>query len=201
MVNTDAHYNFHGSGFLRNYLKSPTDNPADIQTLDIVHAAERGNLVMSNGPFLEVSLRATGEQAVVASPGDNLSARGGDTTLRVRVQCPNWFDIDRVQVLINGRPDPKLNFTREDHPKMFADKNPVVFQHALDLHLAKDAHVIVVATSEKTDLGEVSGPMWGKQHPTAISNPIYVDVDGNGFQPNGDTLGHPLPVKSGAKKQ
>ena len=28
VVNTDAHYNFHGSGWLRNYVKSPTDDPA-----------------------------------------------------------------------------------------------------------------------------------------------------------------------------
>ena len=27
----------------------------------------------------------------------------------------------------------------------------------------------------------------------AVSNPIYVDVDGNGFQPNGDDLGLELP--------
>jgi hypothetical protein len=31
-------------------------------------------------------------------------------------------------------------------------------------------------------------------HPIAYTNPIYVDVDGKGFEPNGDTLGHPLPV-------
>ena len=29
----------------------------------------------------------------------------------------------------------------------------------------------------------------------AYHNPIYVDVDGNGFQANGDTLGWELPVK------
>ena len=39
------------------------------------------------------------------------------------------------------------------------------------------------------------GPDQGKQHPTAISNPIFVDADGGGFKANGDTLGHPLPVK------
>ena len=28
--------------------------------------------------------------------------------------------------------------------------------------------------------------------PLAFTNPIYVDIDGKGFQPNGDSLGHPL---------
>jgi hypothetical protein len=31
-------------------------------------------------------------------------------------------------------------------------------------------------------------------HPLAFTNPIYVDVDHNGFKANGDTLGHPLLV-------
>ena len=69
VVNTDAHYNFHGSGWLRNYLKSPTDDPAEIKTLDVVHAAERGHLVMSSGPFLEVKLCATGSTLAEVDPG------------------------------------------------------------------------------------------------------------------------------------
>ena len=77
VVNTDAHYNFHGSGWLRNYVKSPTDDPSQVKTLDVVHAAERGNLVMTNGPFLEVKLRATegGRNEVI--PGGDLAAPGG----------------------------------------------------------------------------------------------------------------------------
>jgi hypothetical protein len=31
--------------------------------------------------------------------------------------------------------------------------------------------------------------------PFAVSNPIFVDVDGGGFKPNGDDLGVPFPVK------
>jgi hypothetical protein len=31
-------------------------------------------------------------------------------------------------------------------------------------------------------------------HPVAYTNPIYVDVDHNGFRPSGDTLGHPILV-------
>ena len=31
-------------------------------------------------------------------------------------------------------------------------------------------------------------------NPCAYNNPIFVDVDGNGFTPNGDSLGFPLPA-------
>ena len=79
VVNTDAHYNFHGSGWLRNYVKSPTDDPAEIKTLDVVHAAERGNMVMSNGPFLEVKLTLDRRlRRTRRFPGDDLAAVGQD---------------------------------------------------------------------------------------------------------------------------
>ena len=56
--NTDAHWNFHGSGWIRNYIKSPTDNPPEAQIMDLVHASEHGQIVMTNGPFLEVTATA-----------------------------------------------------------------------------------------------------------------------------------------------
>lgn len=192
VVNTDAHYNFHGSGFLRNYVKSPTDDPAEIRVLDIVHAAERGNLVMSNGPFLEVKLGAGGS-ANVASPGDDLAVAGGQATLKVRVQCPNWFDVDRVQVFLNGRPVETLNFTRQATSGRFSDAI-VKFDQEIPLHLERDTHVIVAAIGERSKLGPVMGPDHANDLPVAVSNPIFLDVDGGGFKPNHDSLGE-LPVK------
>ena len=195
VVNTDAHYNFHGSGWLRNYLRSPTDDPAQIKTLDIVHAAERGNLIMTNGPFLEVHARAAGEGPKGSgTAGDDIRAPGGKLTLHVRVQCPNWFDVDRVQILINGQPDPLLNHTRVNNPALFSD-DVVKFDYKIQVELKSDAHLIVVAVGENSELGPVMGPERGKAAPLAVSNPIYVDVDGGGFEPNGDTLGSPLPVR------
>jgi hypothetical protein len=193
VVNTDAHYNFHGSGFLRNYLKSPTDDPAEVKTLDIVHAAERGNLVMSSGPFLEVRLRGGGA-ASEASPGDDIAAPGGQATLKVRVQCPNWFDVDRVQVFLNGRPVEKLNFTRQSAPERFSDAT-VKFDQEIPIRLERDTHVIVAAIGERSRLGPVMGPAHADDRPVAVSNPIFVfDVGGGGFKPNSDALGV-LPVK------
>jgi hypothetical protein len=194
VVNTDAHYNFHGSGWLRNYVKSPTDNPAEIKTLDVVHATERGHLVMSNGPFLEVKLVTSGESAKQAIPGDDLATPSGTLTLEVRVQCPNWFDVDRVQVFLNGRPDKSLNFTRARAPDKFS-VGMLKFDQKISLRLDRDTHVIVAAIGEQSKLGPVMGPEHAADLPVAISNPIFVDVDGGGFKHNGDTLGV-LPLKS-----
>jgi len=189
VVNTDAHYNFHGSGGLRNFVRSDAKTPGEIDPLEIVRHSKKGHIVMSNGPFMEVKLND-------AIPGDVLRLEGGKGKLHVRVLCPNWLDVDRVQVLLNGKADANLNFTRKTHPELFHDK-ALKFEHAIDLTLREDSHVIVVALAEESEIGEVMGPLWGRQKPAAMSNPIFVDVDGNGFKANGDTLGSPLPAKGG----
>ena len=55
--------------------------------------------------------------------------------------------------------------------------------------------MIVAAAGEGLQVGRVMGPGWGKQMPIAASNPIFVDIDGDGFQPNKDLLGLPLPSR------
>jgi hypothetical protein len=205
VVNTDAHYNFHGSGGLRNYIKSSTDDPAQIETMEMVRESEAGHIVMTNGPFLEVSARATGAasnprlpagaaERSAAIPGDDLAAPNGQVELSIRVQCPNWFDINRVQVFLNGRPEKHANFTRRENPDRFG-KEAVRFNTTIPLKVTEDTHIIVAAIGEGLTLGTIMGPSWGKQPPTAVSNPIFVDVDGGGFKPNGDRLGVELPLE------
>ena len=200
VVNTDAHYNLHGTGWIRNYIRSATDDPSQIKAVDIVRASEAGNIVMTNGPFMEVSLESTdsNQDSTRVIPGEDLSLPGGKALLKVRVQCANWLDIDRVQVLVSGRPDESLNFTRWTHPGYFG-RGVVKFDRTIPLQLEEDAHIIVAAVSENSTLGPVVGPVLSRARPAAISNPIFVDVDGNGFKANGDTLDSPLPVRSGAR--
>jgi len=128
--------------------------------------------------------------------GQSLVAKSKSVELSIRVQCPNWIDVDRVFVLANGRLVPGHDYTREKQPEAFGSGG-VKFDRKIPVTLEQDAHLIVVAASEKTTIGPTAGPEYGKQNPTAIGNPIFVDVTGDGFQPNKDTLGHPLPVKQG----
>ena len=173
VVNTDAHYAFHGSGGLRNYVRSPTDDPAKIRTMDVVRAVERGNVVMTNGPFVRVELLAAGSSGI---PGTEVSVPDGRAELEVRVQCPNWIDVDRVQVFLNGTPRKKLNFTRLKHADKFFD-GPMKFDQKIPLELKEDAFVIVVVAGEGSTLGPVAGPRRAGDMPVAVTNPIWVNVD------------------------
>lgn len=184
----DAHSVYgNGVGSWRIYLPSSTDDPARIDWAELAPRAKAGNIILTTGPFLEVTT-PDGKTA-----GDDVRGTGG-IDLRVRVQCTDWMDINRVQVLVNSRPHPDFNFTRETHPQMFQD-GVVKFDHKLRIPLQQDAHLIVVALHETGDMKTGFGTSdYAKMRPCAYNNPIYVDVDGGGFQPNGDTLGFEIPA-------
>lgn len=193
VVNTDSHYNHHGSGWLRNWFACSTDDPAEITTEEMVRQAEAGHIVMSTGPFLSVSATSNTSSGT-AIPGDDIVAADGKLTVEVRVQCPNWLDVNRVQLFINGRPSEKHNYTRKNSPDLFGDVDAVgKFQSSVPLVLDGDAHVIVATIGEGMTMEKVMGSRYGKRPPIAVSNPIFVDVNGDGFQHNGDELGLPLP--------
>ena len=189
MAVADAHSVYgNGVGGWRMYLPSKSDKPAEIDWRENARHAKAGHSYLTTGPFLQV----TTEDG--AGPGSTTRAIGGIAKLKVRVQCTDWIDIDRVQVLVNGRARPELNFTRAAHAKLFQD-GVVKFDQTIEVPLSEDAHVIVVATGENSDLSIGYGTSTqAKIKPIAYHNPIFLDFDGHGFTPNGDTLGFPLPA-------
>ena len=193
VVNTDAHYNFHGSGWLRNYVKSSTDEAGKIDTMEMVRNTKKGHLVMTTGPFMEVTLAPvnSGKKFI---PGEDAAIPSGKFNVTVKVQCANWLDINRVQLFINGKAEPNLNFTRRTHKDMFAN-GVVKFEQTIPVEIKSDAHVIVATIGEGLTLGRVMGEQYGKRPPCAVANPIFVDVDGNGFQANGDKIDSPLLIE------
>ena len=194
VVNTDSHYNYHGSGGLRIWVKSGTDDPAKISSDEMRDNARNGQIVMSNGPHLETTFRETGSSGSSVIPGQDLAAKSKNVTASIKVQCPNWLDIDTVIVLVNGRRQENLTFSRDTHPDMFG-KDVLKFAHDVDIELKEDSHLVVVTGHRTQLIGDVMGPMWGTQHPAALNNPVFVDIDGDGFKANKDTLDIPLPVK------
>lgn len=191
----DAHSVYgNGVGCWRTYLPSSTDEPAKIDWAELAPRAKAGNIMLTTGPFLEV----TTPDGKIA--GDDVRATGS-IDLKVRVQCTDWIDINRVQLLVNSRPHPDFNFTRATHPKMFQE-GVVKFEQTLKIPLQEDAHLIVVALHETGDMKTGFGTSdYAIMRPCAYNNPIYVDADGGGFKPNGDTLDYDLPTMGATADQ
>jgi hypothetical protein len=183
---SDAHRTTNGGvGGWRLYVRSTSDEPAKIDSKEIIANAKACKSFVTSGPFLQVT---TSDDK---GPGDTVIS-SDPVRLHVRVQCNTWVDVDRVAVLVNGRIDPKLDFREGDHPDMFKP-GVVRFEQDLKVELKEDAYLVVTAVAENSTLAMGYGKSWQKDlHPTAYHNPIRVDVDGDGFEPNGDDLGHPL---------
>ena len=184
----DAHTVYgNGVGAWRVWLPSGTDDPAKVDWREMSRAAKAGRGILSSGPFLQVT--ANGQPT-----GSDIKSSGQPVVLKVKVTCTDWLDIDRVQVLVNGRQPKELNFTRQSHPDWFGN-GAVKFERDIPVTLKEDAHLIVCAINSAGDLKTWFGT--SPQHalkPQAWHNPFYVDVNGDGFQANGDTLGFDIPT-------
>ena len=185
---SDAHKVTQGGvGGWRTYVPSATDEPAKIDIAETLNHARNGHSFVTNGPFMVVTTDDG------KGPGDTIRSNG-TVMLNVRVQCNTWTAIDRVAVLIDGRVDPNNDFRKAKYPDLFRD-GVVQFERELHVRLQRDAHLIVAATGEHSTLvvgyGQSRERDW---NPVAYHNPIFVDTDGDGFTPSGDTLGHPFLI-------
>ncbi len=175
VVNTDAHYNWHGSGSLRNWIRCSTDIPAKISTDEMTERLEAGQVIMSTGPFMSVQLKHP-DLTVAAEVGDAVEIATGDASLDVKIQCANWLDVNRVEVFVNGISRPSLTRTRSENPESFG-QGVIKFEQSLPLKLSDDSFVIVAAIGERLQLGRVMGAKEGKRQPVVVSNPIYVSLN------------------------
>lgn len=139
---------------------------------------------MTNGPFLKATVDGH-------LPGDEVKAGGEEVILDLEARTNNAVALDRIQVLVNGRQVDSLNFTRDQHPQLFSAEG---FRHSVPVTLTEDAHLIVVATGQHEPQNPKLTSPRRQVPPFAVTNPIFVDIDGDGFVPNKDTLGEPLPV-------
>lgn len=190
VVNTDAHYNFHGSGWLRNWIQVPNDEPSECDLASIIDSTKAGRVIMSNGPMLELTL--IGSDGKEVGLGDELRSNDGQVTARVRVRCADWVGCDRVAVLVDGRP--AKVFTTESTPNSFRD-DVVVFEETIELSIDHDSPVLAICGSKSDTLGEVYGVDHAERNFAAATNPIWVNVGGEAWEPSNDTLDIPLAGK------
>ncbi len=206
LSNSDTHDRFGvEAGCPRNYVQIDTDDPTAIDPDDIARAVKEGRVVLSYGPF--VRFYADHPSNGPGTTLENVAA----TTLHVHVETPTWFHTDRVElyengeliheweledngavvnldtafsvtpkkdswyvVLAAGRDDVGPVFTPVDYPRL----------QLQDIVLEALALTGLEAIAAYLD-PPVPRPRTFPVYPLAITNPIRVDLAGDGFDPPG----------------
>jgi hypothetical protein len=102
--------------------------------------------------------------------GSTVVAREGVVQVQIRLAAPSWVRVNRVKLYVNGSVVQELPI---DHPR----GKPLSWQQSLPLRVEKDSWLVVLAE------GEGFTALYPNLRPASFTNPIYIDIDGNGWQP------------------
>jgi hypothetical protein len=164
---------------------------------DVVEAIRQHRAITTNAPFLDMTI---GEHRI----GDTIAAPGGSVDVAIHVRAPAWAPVDHLVVYANSRivasqtipASQATDYQTVVHLNLAVDSWVVTeVTGAANMFPALtptefpplDATVIIKALSVGLDLSTL--PLTGKlrpshthfQTPYAITNPIWIDVDGNGW--------------------
>lgn len=163
--NSDSHSLVHQwVGFPRTYVRVETEDLSRLEGIEVANALLYGRAQISNGIFLEVRAEAGAE------PGDELTLADGRLDLRILARAAPWVSISHAEIWVNGVQRANSSLAR-------ALRAPNRLQWVTGLSLASDAWLVAIARGDK-ELGERYPGAKGK--PFAISNPLFLDVDGDG---------------------
>jgi hypothetical protein len=163
--NSDSHrLAFQWAGWPRTYVRVVDDRPAAASAGEVARALLAGRAIVSNGPFVQALVDG------MAGPGETLRAEHGTVTLQVSVRAPRWMDVRRAEAHVNGK---LVAFTN----RTTAGDSVIRIQWEKVLHLDKDSWIVVTARGDRPL--DVVLPGSGAK-PYAFTNPIFVDIDGDG---------------------
>jgi hypothetical protein len=163
-------------GYSRTYVYYKGKKGRDLNIAAILEGMKKGHSFATNSPLLDLLVNDN------FIPGDSFSVTDGKVNIRVRVQSAPWVSVDEVRIIING--ERKLIF-----PVRQEIQEVLKFDENIVLSLDRDSSIIAEALGKKSlypvlQAKARDGLLENAVLPYALTNPVFVDVDGNGrFNP------------------
>lgn len=201
IASSDSHNGLLEPGFPRTYFRSDASSPGALPIEDAVASLRAGTAFATYGPFIRASVdgKTFGEVAPVGASAD----------LSLEIQTASWFGVDRVEIYVNGliqevlTPDGgpvPIEDVRQVLTLQIPDRDSWIVIIAMGLDprnslapVALDrpfgeVQLANVASAAFSQLPIISAvfppdpvtPDWSPTFPYAVTNPIYLDRDGNG---------------------
>lgn len=201
IASSDSHGGLQEPGYPRTYFRTQAERPGALHIPDAVDSLRAAHAFTTYGPFIRASVndRTYGETATV----------GATAQLVLNIQTASWFGVDRVEIYVNGllvevlEPDGGPEVI-EDVKRVLdiavPDRDSWIVIIAMGLKPENgmapvsldrpfgEIQLANVASQAFSQLPVISDlfppdpimPDWAPTFPFAVTNPIYLDRDGDG---------------------
>jgi len=166
--NSDTHHlRYNLGGYPRNYLLVANDDPNAVTGVDVAKAIKAHHTFLTTGPIVSFTVGGTGI-------GDLAKAPGGKATADITVRAAPWISVSRVMLYVGGKEAKRWEV---DGKSEAVDR----FHATYDISVPKDSYALVRVEGDRTLSPVVgAGGKDGSVTPFALTNPIFLDSDGNG---------------------
>jgi hypothetical protein len=167
--NSDTHHlTFNIGGYPRNYLHIVNDHPEAVTPKQIAQAIKGHHAFFTTGPIVNLTVNG-------GTIGNLVPARGGKAQAEITVRAAPWISVERVTLYLNGREAKRWPVTTGPGPR------PVErFHETFDLQTPADGYVVVRVDGDKPLTPVVGDGKTFTAYPFALTNPVFLDVDGDG---------------------
>ncbi len=161
---SDEHHYRGNYGNPRNMVASSTDVPGDVDLDEVYDNIKKYKSVVLAGPVLRLTVDGKGL-------GETVVAAGASVEVNVVVEAPEWMGLEFVRVVMNGE------VIKEFVP--VASGAVARLDETFTAELQSDAWIVFMAGSSLPE--HEMEPVSSKQ-PFSITNPVFIDADGNGYE-------------------
>jgi hypothetical protein len=164
--NSDTHHlDYNIGGYPRNYVRVVDDRPDRLKPFEVSRAVKDHHLFFTTAPFIKLTVGK-------ASLGDVATAPGGKAQAQIEVQAAPWVSVSEVTIYVDGQ--------EAERWKVPPSTDVVRFRGTRALDVPHDAWVVARVDGDKPLSPVVGDPKRFDVHPLALTNPVFLDVDGNG---------------------
>jgi len=172
-------------GLARTYLYIGETELTQPELDPVLAALKSGAAVASSGPMLDVKVGEAGPGALAA-----INVSPSSITLNITLVAPDWLPVDELRVVVNGQTvavvvDPKSELTRSTtDSRFYSGTIDVPVPVGADGWLVVEAGAPLDASGAYRPRSPWNAVMKGI-YPVAITNPIFLDLNGGGYTPPG----------------
>lgn len=163
-------------GYSRTYVFYKGEKGDNLNCSALIQAIKKGQSFATNGPLVDFKINN------LYTSGDTFTEMRGEVNVSLKVQSAPWISVNEVCLILNG--ERKIIF-----PVKFNQESILKFSEEVGLRLKKDSYIAVEVIGDKSlypvlQKIAMNGDLEEAALPYALTNPVFVDVDGNGkFDP------------------